>query len=105
MEKIDALALIRREMKHKQLSTADVAQKLNFGVTSTYSIFRRKYISVQHLADFSEVLQYNFFNEIGSKFSLPEPANEEVSALQERVKELELEVSFLRRTIKDMMGK
>ena len=105
MEKIDALALVRREMKRQQLTIADVAQKTNFGTTSTYSIFRRKYITVQHLANFSEALQYNFFKEIGATLPFAQPVHEETAALQERVRELEQEINFLRRTLKDMMGK
>ena len=105
MEKIDALACVRREMKRQQLSITDLAQKSSFGITSIYSIFRRKHITVEHLAHFTEALQYNFFKEIGAKYPFAEPTNEETAVLQQRIKELELEVTLLRRTIKDIMGK
>lgn len=105
MEKTDALALINRELEKRNLTSAEVGRKLNLNQSSAYYILKRKNISVQHVAEFSEILQYNFFRELAAKFPYAEPANEEVSTLQERVKELELEVSFLRRTIKDMMGK
>lgn len=101
----DALALVRREMKRRGISIAELAHKTGFGVTSIYSIFRRKQVTVQHLCLFCEALNYNFFKEIGTQYSFSEPASEDVATLQEKVKEQELEIEFLRRTLKDLMGK
>ncbi|WP_243350097.1 hypothetical protein [Parabacteroides sp. FAFU027] len=108
MEKINALALINREVDKRRLSPADVAHLLNMNYSTIYVTLKRKNITVNDLAKFSEAFQYNFFKEIADHYSFAEPAepvNEEMIALKEKVKDLEQEVNFLRRTLKDLMGK
>jgi len=65
---------------------------------------------VQRLAELSEVLNYNFFRELASKLPYTEPVyaeeskQSEVAELQNRIKELEMEVSILRQTFKDLLS-
>jgi len=62
------------------------------------------------LADLSEFLNYNFFRELAAKLPYTDPVyaveskQSEVEELQNRVKELEMEVGILRQTLKDLVS-
>lgn len=111
MEKITVLPIIKRVMKSRNVTGADIARGLNAHPTSINGMLSRPTIQVQKLADLSHFLQYNFFRELAGEFSYPEPdcADQELvkdnKELQNRVKELELEVKILRQTIRDLAGK
>ncbi|KJF42444.1 hypothetical protein [Draconibacterium sediminis] len=111
MEKNFVLPMVKRVMKSKNVNGADIARALNLHPTSVNGMLHRPTMQVQKLADLSNLLQYNFFRELATKFPYAEPdcadtelVNENAS-LQSRVKELELEVNILRQTIRDLAGK
>lgn len=111
MEENSVLPIVKRVIKSKNVSGADIARALNMHPTSVYGMLHRPTMQVQKLADLSHLLQYNFFRELATKFSYPEPdcadleLTKENKDLKNRVKELELEVNILRQTIRDLAGK
>jgi transposase-like protein len=110
MKKIDIVQLITREMKQHRATIADVARSLNIAYPSAHQMLHRKTLQVHRLIELSEALQYNFFREIAALLPYKNPelpdtkALQEKSELEEQVKKLELEVSILRQTIRDMAG-
>ncbi len=98
-------------MKSRNVTGADIARAFNLHPTSVNGMLHRPTLQVQKLADLSNLLHYNFFRELATKFPYAEPdcadtelVNENASLLN-RVKELELEVNILRQTIRDLAGK
>ncbi|WP_163322944.1 hypothetical protein [Draconibacterium mangrovi] len=111
MEKISVLPSVKRVMKSRNVTGADIARAFNLHPTSVNGMLHRPTLQVQKLADLSNLLHYNFFRELATKFPYAEPdcadtelVNENASLLN-RVKELELEVNILRQTIRDLAGK
>ena len=111
MEKISVLPIVKRIIKSRNVNGADIARALNMHPTSVNGMLHRPTLQVQKLADLSDFLQYNFFRELATQFPYAEPdcadtdlVNENAT-LQNRVKELELEVNILRQTIRDLAGK
>ena len=104
--------MIGREMHRQHLSKADMAKKLNNHPTTVNLLLQNKDIRVSRLIQISEVLQYNFIHEIAVSLPYKEP-NYEVkidldaikAPLLEKIKNLELEVSILRQTLKDITSK
>ena len=100
--------MIRREMKRKRVSASELARGLNINHSSVAGMLNRPTLQVQRLAEISELLNYNFFREIANKLPCTEPDytldtdRTEVNGLKSRVRDLELEVSILRQTIKDL---
>nr|WP_319999163.1 hypothetical protein [uncultured Draconibacterium sp.] len=111
MEKISVLPIVKRIIKSRNVNGADIARALNMHPTSVNGMLHRPTLQVQKLADLSDFLQYNFFRELATKFPYAEPdcADQELvkenKNLQNRVRELELEVKVLRQTIRDLAGK
>jgi len=111
MEPIAPITMIAREMKRKHLNVTDLGRGLKIKHSSVVGMMQRTTLQVQRLAEVSEFLNYNFFREIANKLPITEPdytsnANlTEVNGLQNRIKDLELEVSILRQTIRDMAGR
>lgn len=111
MKKDLVLPMVKTVMKSKNVTGADIARALNVHPTSVNGMLHRPTMQVQKLADLSNFLQYNFFRELATKFPYPEPdcadqeLVEENNKLQNRVRELELEVNILRQTIRDLAGK
>ena len=97
--------MVRRELNRKNISGAELARALKVNPSSVMGMFNRSTLQVQRLAEISEFLRYNFFREIAQKLPFAEPDSSEITALQDRVKELELEVSILRQTIRDLAGR
>lgn len=97
--------MVRREMNRKNISGAELARALKVNPSSVMGMFGRSTLQVQRLAEISEFLRYNFFREIAQKLPFAEPEYTEAAGLQNRVKELEFEVSILRQTIRDLAGK
>ena len=103
--------MVKRVMKSKNVTGADIARAFNLHPTSVNGMLHRPTMQVQKLANLSDFLQYNFFRELATKFPYAEPdcADPELTRendnLQNRVKELELEVNILRQTIRDLAGK
>jgi len=111
MEQLPILSMIKREMARKHINATDLSRGLKMNHSSVVGMLKRPTLQVQRLAELSEFLNYNFFREIAAKLPYPEPdyliAKErtEAEALQIRVKELELEVSILRQTLKDLVSR
>jgi hypothetical protein len=111
MEQLPILPMIKREMARKRINATDLSRGLKMNHSSAVGMLKRPTLQVQRLAELSEFLNYNFFREIAVKFPCPEPDytkeidRTEVDALQNRVKELELEVSILRQTLKDLVSR
>jgi len=111
MEPIAPITMIAREMKRKHINVTDLGRGLSIKHSSVVGMMQRPTLQVQRLAEISEFLNYNFFSEIASKLHCTEPdyatetTRNEVNGLQNRVKDLELEVGILRQTIKDLAGR
>lgn len=111
MEPIAPITLIAREMERKHINVTDLGRGLRIKHSTVVTMMQRPTLQVQRLAEVSEFLNYNFFREIANKLPYAKPdytsdANRaEVNGLQNRVKDLELEVSILRQTIKDLAGR
>lgn len=111
MEQMATLQMIKREMKHKHINASDLSRGLKMNYSSVAGMLSRPTLQVQRLAEISEFLNYNFFREIASKLPGTEPDYSldtdriEINGLKNRIKDLELEVSILRQTIKDLVSR
>ena len=112
MEKINPTILVSREMQKRYITAAAVARKLNLNPSSVKTMLHSDTMQVQRLLDMSNLLQYNFFREIAALLHFTEPVIEKETpdvdptiALNERIKELEIEVKILRQTLKEVVGK
>jgi len=111
MEQLAILPMIKREMARKHINATDLSRGLKMNHSSAVGMLKRPTLQVQRLAEISEFMSYNFFREIAAKLPCSEPDysvaedRTEVDGLQNRIKELELEVSILRQTLKDLVGR
>jgi len=108
MEQLPILSMIKREMERKHINASDLSRGLKMNHSSVVGMLKRPTLQVQRLAELSELLNYNFFREIAVKLPYSEPDvvdATEATTLQNRVKELELEVSILRQTLKDLVSR
>ncbi|MBN2775920.1 MAG: hypothetical protein JXR31_16810, partial [Prolixibacteraceae bacterium] len=89
------------------VSPAELARQLNTNPSAVHGMLNRPTIQVQKLIKLSEVLKYNFFREIAQKLPFKDPEvnkpDDEKQLLKERIKELEIEATTLRRTLKDII--
>lgn len=110
METLSVLSMVRREVKRKKVSVAELSRALKINQSSASGMLKSPTFQVQRLAELSELLNYNFFRELAAKLPYTEPVfakeskQSEVEDLQNRVKELEMEVGILRQTLKDLVG-
>lgn len=108
MEQLPILTMVKREMARKHINATDLSRGLNMPYQSVVGMLKRETLQVQRLAEISEFMQYNFFREIAIKLPYSEPDlvdATEATALQNRVKELEMEVSILRQTLRDLVSR
>jgi hypothetical protein len=111
MEQLAILPMIKREMERKHINATDLSRGMKINHSSAVGMLKRSTLQVQRLAELSEFLQYNFFREIAAKLPYTEPDysvdedRTEVENLQARIKELEMEVSILRQTLKDLVSR
>ena len=111
MEQIEILGMIRREMKNRHVSSAELARAFRLNPSSIKGMLNRPTLQVQRLADLSEFFNYNFFREIAQKLPYTAPDysiaadKTEIANFQNRVRDLELEVGILRQTLKDVAGR
>ena len=111
MEPLALITMVRREMKRKHINVTDLGRGLRIKHSTVVGMMQRPTLQVQRLADISEFMNYNFFREIANKLPCTEPDPTldtnltEVNGLQNRIKDLELEVKILRQTIKDLAGR
>jgi len=90
----------------KHVSPAELARKLEANPSSVHGMLRRPTLQVQKLVQLSEILHYNFFREIAEKLPYEEPATQaarETGELRQRIRELEIESSTLRRALKEVI--
>lgn len=76
MKNIHIGAIIRQKLEESPLSIAEFASRINRTRTTVYDIFHRKSIDIDLLLSISEVLEYNFIEEVyvgKSNFTLPTP--------------------------------
>lgn len=64
MKNIHIGSIIRQKLEESPLSIAEFASQINRTRTTVYDIFNRKSIDVDLLLSISEVLDYNFMEEI-----------------------------------------
>ncbi|NQU87312.1 MAG: hypothetical protein HQ541_16285 [Mariniphaga sp.] len=107
MEKVEVLGIVKRELKNRHVSPAELARQLETNPSSVHGMLNRPTIQVQKLIKLSEILKYNFFREIALKLPYKDPeikrSDFEKQELKERIKELEIEATTLRRTLKDFI--
>jgi len=107
-ESIQILPLIKREMKRKRISPAELSRGLKVNQSSISGMLNRPTLQVQKLIELSDLLEYNFFREIAVKLPYTEPNlndQTETESLKARIKELEMEVGILRQTLKDVVNR
>ena len=110
MNKPEIRSMIGREMKNRHISGAELARGLHKHPSSVKGMLQRPTLQVGNLAELCDFFQYNFFREIARQIPYTEPDysvaedRSEVEALQNRVKELELEVKIIRQILKDVAG-
>jgi len=109
--------MINREIKRNRFSLVYMAQKLQKSPSSIFSMLNRPTLQVQKLIELSEIFQYNFFREVAAMLPYTEPDfsvkieepeikdDTEVLELRDRVKMLEMEVTILRQTLKDVISR
>jgi hypothetical protein len=112
MEKINVVSIVKRELKNRHISHSDVARKLNTNPSTIQGMLGRPTLQVNRLFDLSMVCNYNFFREIAELLPYEEPVAKHLQSvtnvtnvLNERNRELEMEVKILRQTIRDISGK
>lgn len=105
---INEVGMVKREMKKQRYTPTDMARSLHLSTSTIQSLLNRRQLHVARLLQFSQALNYNFFKAIAWKLPYAEPANEEntiIAEQQNRIKELEMEVTILRQTLKDLLGR
>jgi hypothetical protein len=108
MEQLEVLPMVKREMARQHINTTDLSRGIKLKHSSVVGMLKRSTLQVQRLAELSEFLNYNFFREIAAKLPCTEPdyiTLSEVNELQNKIKELEMEVRILRQTIKDLASR
>jgi len=115
--------MVLREMENRHVRPSDLAHKLSRSNSAMGNMLKKESVQVQRLVELSELFQYNFFTEIAAELSLATPDyiklcekagnpivveskdSAEVVELRERVKALEIEVTVLRQTLKDVIAR
>jgi hypothetical protein len=108
MEQLAILSMVKRELQRKHINASELSRGLKMNYSSVAGMLNRPTLQVQRLAELSEFLNYNFFREIARQLPYSEPNfldTSEAIALQSRIKELEMEVSILRQTLKDVVSR
>jgi hypothetical protein len=112
MEKINVVSIVNRELKNRHISHSDVARKLSTSPSTIQGMLSRPTLQVNRLIELSMVCNYNFFREIAELLPYEEPkatklqsVTDVTNTLNERIKELEMEVKILRQTLKELVTK
>lgn len=105
MQQLQIVTRINRLMASRHISKAALARFLGIPATAVTSMLKGSTLQVQRLAEISEYLKYNYFREIASELPFSEPEDVVVTGLQNRIRDLEMEVTILRQTIRELMGR
>ena len=108
MNQLEVLLMIKREMENRHITAAELSRGLRMNPSSVSGMLNRSTIQVNRLVELSSIFKYNFFREIAEKLPYAEPNftdQTEVKVLQNRIRDLELEVGILRQTIKDLVSR
>ncbi len=109
MDTLPVLPMVKRELQRKRITTGELSRGLKINPSSVTGMLKSPTFQVQRLAELSEFLSFNFFRELAAKFPYTEPVfaeqskQSEVAELQNRIKELEMEVGILRQTLRDLV--
>jgi len=110
METLPVLQMVTRELQRKRVGVSELSRALNINSSTVSGMLKSPTFQVQRLADLSEFLNYNFFRELAALLPYDEPVyaresvQSEVEELQNRVKELEMELGIYRQTLKDLVS-
>ncbi len=107
---MDANKMILRELKRKHMTGRHLAQKLAIAPSAVHSILNRSTLQVKKLFEVSQALEYNFFREIAELLPYSEPKDKldteaMMAPLLEQIKNLQMENSILRQTLKDITSR
>lgn len=111
MVDLPVLAMVKREVQRKRVSVSELSRALKINTSSASGMLQSPTFQVHRLAELSEFLNYNFFREIAALLPYTDPVyvNEskqsEVEELKSRLKELEMENTILRKTLKDLVSR
>lgn len=99
------ISRINRLMESRHISKAALARMIGVNATGVTIMLKGSTLQVQRLAEISESLKYNFFREIASELPFSEPEDVVITGLQNKVRDLELEVNILRQTLRELLGR
>lgn len=107
MDQLELKKMINRQLKKNGMTVRELARELKMTYSGVHQLLSREQLQVQRLADLSEAMNYNFFRELAETLPYAEPNYTDTSEkdrLNERVKELELELKVLKEAISLMKG-
>lgn len=103
---------IKQELNKQKIVPSVFARTIGVSLASILRLLNSDTCSVHRLAQYSKVLNYNFFAEIGEKLNIasPEskkiaPLNNEIEILKNELSAKEQEIVTLKRMIKLVTGK
>ena len=111
MTDIDVNKMIKEQMRKNFLSMSGLSRKMGAHQSTISSMLGRQTLQVQKLIELSKVFNYNFFKEIANLLPYEHPKlnegdfQQEISALNEKIKLQEMEIGILRDTLKNLVGK
>jgi len=91
-EKINAGAMLARELKNSNISFKVLAERIERDPTTVQLMLTKDNMSVERLVACSKALNYNFFLEIGYRIACPGPADPKGNPLAATVTNLERDV-------------
>ena len=106
-----SIALIKREMKKRHMSSIELSRLLGLHQTTVHSLLKRDTIKVERVAQLCKVFQYNFFRELAEQFPFEQPVfdnaykqkevelNKEIDRLKDENKTLNIQVDLLKEVI------
>jgi len=109
METIQVLPMVKRELQRKRITVSELSRGLKINTSSVSGMLKSQTMQVARLLELSAFMNYNFFREISAQLPITEPVyaleskQSEVAELQNRIKELEMEVGILRQTLRDLV--
>ena len=103
---------IKRQMDNQKLSPAEFARMARVSTASILRMINTDTCSVHRLAQYSKLLNYNFFAEISHELKIEKPQSPaestfiaSINDLNKQLSEKEAEITTLKRMIKLVTGK